>query len=189
MSMIASAPIWANAAKAFSCSEGVRTSSIRSVTPSSRSAACMARSRSSVAGLTGLPRTATFEAPGTASRSTVFKGDVLVVGITERPQCLPKCLVIGVAAGHPAQKSDPGNLLTLSRGSDWRDEKAECQSYPARSEPRSLLQPERHVGLVPIARGIQTFLVTQKLDQSSVFPLGKDTLARGVGLLKGLLWT
>ena len=53
-----------------------------------------------------------------ASRSTVFKGNVPVVSVAEAPQGLPKCIMVGVAAGDPAQKSYAGNFIRLRVGGD-----------------------------------------------------------------------
>jgi hypothetical protein len=82
-----------------------------------------------------------------SSRGTVFKSNVPVVGVAKFSQGLPKCLMVGVAAGNPAQKSYPWNLLGLCLGGDRRKQKAKGQSGPANSASPSSLQPESHVGL------------------------------------------
>ena len=87
--MRASACIPAITAKALSCSGGVRTSSERSVTPDARAAACIARSRSPVAGLAGFPRTATREALGTASLSSCSCFAPNSAAIEDKPVTLP----------------------------------------------------------------------------------------------------
>jgi hypothetical protein len=82
-------------------------------------------------------------------RSTVLERNVLVVGVTELAQGLPKCLMVDVAAANPAQKPDMRGFLAAPPNAGRCKQQGQHQSDPAYPQSHlASLQPEHHFHVV-----------------------------------------